>query len=176
MREALKPIELAIALSETPSVYYYGTLANIHADIYTRHHGKDTEPALLHREAAITAATQSMQIDRTEKSGIGAMLRLFIHERYRTFNSPPPTDDLYKLAEKFHFLKPNRATKKAILVAEDFAKQWEFMTKHDPDIPYSMEPQDFNDLWGSEDCSHAAQPTSGTSPGAAVSEPEEPLA
>ena len=174
--EALQPMELAIALSEKPDAYYYGTLANIHTDIYTRHTGKGAEPARLHREAAISAATQSMQIDRTEISAIAAILRLFIHDGYRTFNSPPPTDELYRFAKTFRFLKPIRATKKTILAAEDFANQWELMIKHDPDTPYTMEPQEFNDLWDCEDCSHTDQPTSDTSPSAAASQPEAPLA
>ena len=147
--EAIQPMELAIALSEKPEAAYYGTLANIHTDIYIRHTGEDAEPAHLHREAAISAATQSMQINRTEISGMAAILRIFTHDGYRTFNSPQPTDELYRFANTFHFLKPNRAMKKTLLAAEDFADQWEFMTQRHPDIPYKMYPQGFYDLWDS---------------------------
>ena len=145
--EALKPMHTAIAVSETPNAYYYGALANIHTDIYTHHAEYGTNKGNLHREAAISAATQSIEIDKTSPAAIAAVIRIFIFDGYTTMYGPPPGDALFEFAHRFHFLEPNRTTRESIMNAEEFAEKWEIMADDDQETKYDGHPVSFDDLW-----------------------------
>ena len=145
--EALKPIHRAIAISKKPNAHHYGILANIHTDIYTQHSQHMTNKATLHREAAISAAAQALEIERTSPAAIAAIIRIFVFEGHSTMDGPPATDELSKLANKFHFLPPNRTLKAAIRKAEELAHQWNLMTQSETGVGFSGNPVIFDDLW-----------------------------
>ena len=142
-------IKRAIELCPKPNSDYHGFLANIHADVYIRHSSIDSNPTMkrMHRSAAIRAASNSMEIDPTSVPATAALIRLFVSDGYKTLDGPAPTDELYKIAERFHFFKPSRATKNALTAAEDFAAQWHSMTEKDQPDTYPEQQVEFDDLW-----------------------------
>ena len=153
--DALKPINRAIELSEKPVSFHYGALANIHTDIYTRHSGTKSMKARHHREAAIKAATQSIELERTSIAAIAAILRIFTFDGFSLNNGPATTDSLFKFAERFHLIQPNRTTKKIRTAAEQFAAEWEFMTTMSQELSLENLPLAFSELWKT----HSDEPT-----------------